>query len=108
VVLAGEWDKLVEAHRELWRRGFAASDVRRFTSWVVHDGQLCLADADTLTVRKSTALAYLDTNKTREEEHMITRVVADTPAKELLPDYFSFLGSQLSAGELRRNWPQAG
>jgi hypothetical protein len=100
----GDWDALVAAQHRLWRQGLAVADVVRYTSWVLLDGRLCLADADSLTDSLGVARTYVTARVMDDEVGIIGRALAGVQTVRARQEYLSHIFAGVNRETLDRLW----
>jgi hypothetical protein len=104
VISHGAWGSLVESQHRLWRAGVAVADVLRFTSWVIMEGQLRLADADSLTDSQKVARSFLSRRILADEERMVRRGANAAEPKASPDEYITFIQRHINRRTLDALW----
>jgi hypothetical protein len=96
----GRWEMLTEAQHRLWRQGIAVADVVRYTSWAVHDGRLCLADADSLTDSLRVARSHVSPPVMKRTHRSLKNALTEQTVEEFL----NHMNEHINEPALRRLW----
>lgn len=100
----GQWEILTESQHRLWRQGIAVADVVRYTSWVLHDGQLRIADADSLTDSLKVARTHVSPGILDLEASIIRRHLKGVHTERPVEEYLEYMRTHMNQSVLEQLW----